>query len=58
LTPAATPSSVVVYADSNTKLLNSQSISTGSVLRFRGVIFNNNGIAGMDCQEIMDGVTE
>jgi hypothetical protein len=52
------PFSVVVYADSNTQLLNSQNISTGSVLRFRGVIFDDNGRARMDCQEIMDGVTE
>jgi hypothetical protein len=54
----AIPSSVLVYADSNTQLLNSAGISTGSLLRFRGVILNNNGTASMDCQAIMDGVTE
>lgn len=52
------PSSVVVYADSNTQLLNSGEITTGSLLRFRGLIFNDNGTARMDCQEILDGVTE
>jgi len=52
------PSSVIVYADSNTQLLNSGTISQGSLLRFRGVIFYDNGTARMDCQEILDGVTE
>jgi len=52
------PSSVVVYADSNTQLLNSGAIAQGSLLRFRGLIFDDNGTARMDCQEILDGVTE
>jgi Domain of unknown function (DUF5666) len=52
------PSSVVVYADSNTQLLNSGPIAQGSLLRFRGLIFDDNGTARMDCLEILDGVTE
>lgn len=49
---------VAVYADSNTQLLTSGIIGQGSLARFRGVIFNDNGVARMDCQEILDGVPE
>lgn len=50
------PSSVVVYVDSNTQLLNTNPLAVGSVLRFNGLLFNDNGTARMDCGEVKDGV--
>jgi len=52
------PSNVVVYVDSNTQLLNTQTLAVGSVMRFNGLIFNNNGTASMDCGQVNDGVAE
>jgi hypothetical protein len=52
------PGYVVVYADSNTQLLNTESISVGSILRFNGLVFNDNGTLRMDCAQINDGVKE
>jgi|SRR5579859_115146 len=52
------PATVMVYADANTQLLNSTSIGVGSVLRFRGLLFNDNGTLRMDCAQINDGVPE
>jgi hypothetical protein len=52
------PGNVVVYADSNTQLLNTESISVGSILRFNGLVFNDNGTLRMDCAQINDGVAE
>ena len=52
------PGTVMVYADVNTRLLNSTSIGVGSVLRFRGLLFNDNGTLRMDCAQINDGVPE
>jgi hypothetical protein len=52
------PSTVIVYADANTQFLNSAPINPGSVLRFRGLIFDNNGTLRMDCGQINDGVPE
>ncbi|MHB1839307.1 MAG: DUF5666 domain-containing protein [Acidobacteriaceae bacterium] len=53
-----TPNNVVVYADSNTQLLNTTPAAVGSVLRFHGLIFNDSGTLRMDCAWINDGVTE
>ena len=50
--------SVEVYADSNTQMLGSASVSVGSTLRFNGLIFNDNGTLRMDCAQINDGVAE
>jgi hypothetical protein len=50
------PSTVVVYTDSNTQLLNSQPLKAGSVLRFTGLVFNDNGTLRMDSSQIKDGV--
>jgi len=50
------PNTVVVYADNNT--LNSSTVAVGSVLRFYGLIFNDNGTLRMDCASIDSGVTE
>ncbi len=52
------PSSVVVYADSNTQQLNTDHIAVGSVLRFNGLIFNDNGRLRMDCAQVNNGVAE
>jgi hypothetical protein len=52
------PGTVIIYADNNTKQLNTQSIATGSVLRFNGVIFNDGGTLRMDCLQIDDGVPQ
>jgi hypothetical protein len=52
------PGSVVVYVDSNTQLLNSNAIAVGSVLRFNGLVFNDNGTLRMDCGQVNDGVAE
>lgn len=52
------PASVTVYVDSNTQLLNHGMINTGSLLRVRGLVFDDNGTIRMDCGQIYDGVTE
>lgn len=52
------PSVIVVYADTNTSFLNSGTIAVGSVIRFRGLIFDDNGTARMDATTIYGGVTE
>jgi len=56
--PITNPSVVTVYADSSAQLLTTSTIGVGSVVRFRGVIFDDNGVLRMDCQEILDGVAE
>lgn len=53
-----TPASVVVYVDSSTRMFNSAPIAAGSLLRFNGLIFNDNGTLRMDCGKVKDGVTE
>jgi hypothetical protein len=52
------PNTVVVYADSNTQMLNTKPITAGSVVRFYGLVFNDNGTLRMDCSQINDGVAE
>lgn len=52
------PNTVVVYADSNTQMLNSNSIAVGGVFRFYGLLFNDNGTLRMDCAQVSDGVAE
>lgn len=52
------PKTVVVYADSNTQMLNKSSLAGGSIFRFYGLVFNDNGTLRMDCAQIHDGVTE
>ena len=54
----SSPTTVFVYADGNTQLLQSGSISTGSLLRFRGLVFDDAGTLRMDCSEILDGVAQ
>ena len=52
------PNTVVVYADSNTAMLNTAPIAVGNVVRFYGLVFNDNGTLRMDCAQVMDGVPE
>jgi len=52
------PSSVEVYVDSNTQMLNSNAIAPGNGLRFNGLIFNDSGTARMVCGQVNDGVAE
>jgi hypothetical protein len=50
------PSQVEVYVDSNTQMLNTQALASGSTLRFYGLVFNDNGTLRMDCAQVNDGV--
>ena len=52
------PNTVVVYADSNTQMLNTSPVAVGGVARFYGLVFNDNGTLRMDCAQINDGVAE
>jgi hypothetical protein len=52
------PSTVIAYAGASTQLLTTDAIAVGSVVRFRGSIFNDNGVLRMDCQKVLDGVAE
>lgn len=52
------PNTVLVYADSNTQILNSNSVSAGGVFRFYGLVFNDGGTLRMDCAQIREGVAE
>jgi hypothetical protein len=52
------PNTVVVYADSSTQMLNSSAVSVGGLLRFYGLVFNDNGTLRMDCAQVNDGVAE
>lgn len=50
------PNNIQVYVDSNTKKLNLTPLAVGDTLRFRGLVFNDNGILRMDCTQVSDGV--
>jgi len=50
------PSNVIVYVDNHTQLLNTHSLAVGDVVRFDGMIFNDNGTLRMDCGQVNDGV--
>ncbi len=52
------PNTVVVYADGNTQMLNTSPVAVGDVVRFYGLVFNDNGTLRMDCAQINDGVAE
>jgi hypothetical protein len=57
-TVISNPSNVVVYMDSNAQRLNTKPLAVGSVLRFNGLLFNDNGTLRMDCGQVNDGVAE
>ena len=54
----AAPTTVTVYADGNTQFLQSGAVAPGSLLRFRGLVFDDSGALRMDCAKVLDGVTE
>ena len=58
ITRSNSPSTVIVYADANAHLLNTSPISVGSLFRFQGLIFDDNGTLRMDCAQVNDGVPE
>ncbi len=52
----ANPGEVEIYVDSDTQMLNTQTLAAGSTLRFYGLVFNDNGTLRMDCAQVSDGV--
>ena len=52
------PTTMLVYADTSTSFLNSGMVGVGSLIRFRGVVFDDNGTLRMDTTTIYDGVPE
>lgn len=52
------PTTILVYADTSTSFLNSGMVSVGSLIRIKGVIFDDNGTLRMDATTIYDGVPE
>jgi hypothetical protein len=50
------PSTVVIYVDKATQMLNQQPLVAGSVMRCNGMLFNDNGTMRMDCGQVNDGV--
>ena len=51
-------STVVVYVDSSTQLLSTKQLAVGSVVRFNGLLFNDNGTLRMDAAQVNDGVPQ
>ena len=39
-------------------LNSSDALSVGSILRFNGLVFDDNGTLKMDCIQVQDGVAE
>jgi len=54
-TVLTSPSTVIVYVDANTQMLNSTPLATGGVFRFNGLLFNDGGTLRMDCGQVNDG---
>lgn len=55
--PLTNSTTVTVYVDANTQLLNSTPIKPGGIFRFTGLIFDDNGVLRMDCGQVLDGVS-
>jgi hypothetical protein len=52
------PIAVVGYVDSSTQLLSTKQLAVGSVVRFNGLLFNDNGTLRMDVAQVNDGVPQ
>lgn len=52
------PDTIIVYADNNTQEMNASPLTVGSVFRFNGLVFDDQGTLRMDCAQILDGVPE
>jgi Domain of unknown function (DUF5666) len=50
------PSQIEVYVDSSTQMLNTSPLAAGSLARFYGLVFNDNGTLRVDCAQVNDGV--
>lgn len=50
--------SIVAYVDSSTQLLNTKPLTSGNVVRFTGLLFNDNGTLRLVCSQVEDGVAE
>lgn len=48
---------VTVYVGSNTQMITSSPITVGSMVRFNGLLFNDNGVLRMVSGQVSDGVT-
>jgi hypothetical protein len=48
---------VTAYVGSNTQVITSSPITVGSVVRFNGLLFNDNGVLRMVSGQVSDGVT-
>lgn len=57
-TVLTSPNTVEVYVDSSAQQLNTATITTGSIMRFTGLVFNDAGTLRMDCEQVNDGVAE
>ena len=49
------PTEANVYVDTHTRMRNTNSLVLGSVARFNGLVFNDNGVVRMDCLQVDDG---
>ena len=58
LTPPGSALTVNVYTDPSTQMLNSMPAVAGSVLRFHGLVFNDQGTLRMVCDQADNGVSE
>jgi hypothetical protein len=52
------PRVVTVYVDNNTQTLNSLPLAVNGIMRFTGLVFNDNGALRMDCAQINDGYVQ
>ena len=57
-TRLSSPGTIMVYADGSTRMENSEPVVAGSVVRFHGLVFDDQGTLRMDCDQINDGVAE
>ncbi len=53
--PISDPTHIMVYADASTQMPESGGVSIGSTLRFRGLLFDDNGTLSMDCSAVLVG---
>lgn len=52
------PGTIIVYAGADTQSMNLNPMAVGSIGRFYGQVFNDQGTLRMDCLQISDGVPE
>jgi hypothetical protein len=52
------PARVVVYADGSTSLAGATEPVAGTAYRFHGLVFNDNGVLRMDCDQVAAGVAQ